>query len=1379
MDWPRLHGYFDYLGCLCLCNWSSTPSLRSSPYPKILATKRRRLRRQRAIARHTWWKFKTGLLPEEQAVPALKWVLTVLSSHHSRDPSQLGIIHRHLKAAMSKKEATPWRCGPCKRMVRETQEYCPGCGGWWEAVCDFQFTLNKRAPSSHQRQSWESWTASEWAPPQQRSRQRSSSANRRAKGKSKGKDKGKGKDKSKEKGKESAQEQAPSPFAMMPTSGTPPALPAPFPSMPSSTSTPPMQLDTSGPSFELAAAIRKAYPDVNHIPSEIREVLEKTDSLAGKQLTQELHRATTALGKAQRSVKELEDGREKHRLQWLSHVRDSLQMWEQQLQEYEVRQQQLSTAIVKAKSDTESAHHQIQVLNARAAGKPPPEPSTAMAPLELGPPPSEEDQEERALRKQLHHLLAKCALHQGVKGVGEKTYRTGEETCRGDRNPLRHRRGRQKTPPFLIALQVIATACADHGPSLAFSLKQGSVPTCPYLVNVRREPRTGLRVGFLCAEAYSWSKSDDQSAARTVDLLKDSQINYAPPEHGLTPLEAIRDACDLRWMVLNETLMDQISVTTMQYLDQALPSTSLQSKDSVCGSATPHVSDLWCEDLTHSVESFNHDALSLQQTSCNLVETKTIGTTWRTWPEANEDLVNILAEDRLQEDIPEPPVVDGPIVFEDIEEWTRLATRVAGHPEPNIVLTVHGLKDIDIGVRRTYLHSLNIDIIEEALHGLWPQFDPLAKKVHIVNPQPFEDDSVVVILEFFDLWNPAHTTLKPILHERLQPEIATIVRSAWYSPQRVTKETFPLDRDDCPTSDHEMLLHVWIRGKPLLPYCTHDVVSGDLVNIRAVANDAIEPWVIGLFPDAVAFKQSIVEQTATTDIEPATWTFIGATTPGSPACIDRFQADWLRFHDPYFVVQMFLEIATYRDLDYDGLTLHAVRPTTGRHITFLFGQIRPDRHLVHVVYSAKWDETWSEQYCYQTTATTVTDFLHFANLAGMELSILHCARLVQGEDLPLQNGDRLELELEEISDSESTENNDTFEEAAMLQSSSHTNELGLLTKSMKGNDVQSHVSDRWCIERQEPSHRQDTAGLSAKAPDTDTCKPNNGIMPDFDAILPFRYRAPNGQLYNGRRHAPPHWDEHPLLQTAGNVGAVYRDGSDELRVRVRTWIASHHTTLILPHRDISMRAQLMHQLESRVRRAWPDQIGDADRTQLTIVQPSPRSGNAGNPKMRILIEINRPPTSRALPILIAHREIDTNGPSDNIYWIPVLAETPIGIDLLHRICAPPCNADQMLVPQVGRTRRWMTRGQTRELTAGLFLPIWWDSRRGTSTAVSTIGEESAYFRPLPRPPLTRGHSRNAGTQQEILLPLRRRTTQLTSCNKPDPRNRRASSHFAS
>ena len=166
----------------------------------------------------------------------------------------------------------------------------------------------------------------------------------------------------------------------------------------------------------------------------------------------------------------------------------------------------------------------------------------------------------------------------------------------------------------------------------------------------------------------------------------------------------------------------------------------------------------------------------------------------------------------------------------------------------------------------------------------------------------------------------------------------------------------------------------------------------------------------------------------------------------------------------------------------------------------------------------------------------------------------------------------------------------------------------------------------------------------------------------------------------------------------------------KLRVLIRTWIASTHSTLILPHRDVTLRGQLMHELENRIRRAWPNQIAPTDQLRLTTVRPTPNVGYQGQRPLHVLIELNRPRHSQLHPILIAHREIDHNGPSPHIEWIPVLVATPAGVTTLHRICSPPCGAGQMLIPQPGRIRRWLQQDQGRPVFPGLFLPIWWDLR---------------------------------------------------------------------
>ena len=247
-------------------------------------------------------------------------------------------------------------------------------------------------------------------------------------------------------------------------------------------------------------------------------------------------------------------------------------------------------------------------------------------------------------------------------------------------------------------------------------------------------------------------------------------------------------------------------------------------------------------------------------------------------------------------------------------------------------------------------------------------------------------------------------------------------------------------------------------------------------------------------------------------------------------------------------------------------------------------------------------------------------------------------------------------------------------------------------------------------EGMEDNSASGTPGLLSSNVPFVTWRPNPNLVEDFDAVVPFRHRTTDGHIAFGRTIPPPNWERNPFLRSAAASGAAYRDDDGELRVLIRSWIASTHSTLILPHRDVTIRGQLMHELENRIRRAWPDQIATTDQVRLTTVRPTPNVGFQGQRPLHVLIELNRPRHSQLHPILIAHREIDHNGPSPLIEWIPVLVATPVGVTTLHRICSPPCGAEQMLIPQPGRIRRWLQRDQGRPVFSGLFLPIWWDLR---------------------------------------------------------------------
>ena len=223
-------------------------------------------------------------------------------------------------------------------------------------------------------------------------------------------------------------------------------------------------------------------------------------------------------------------------------------------------------------------------------------------------------------------------------------------------------------------------------------------------------------------------------------------------------------------------------------------------------------------------------------------------------------------------------------------------------------------------------------------------------------------------------------------------------------------------------------------------------------------------------------------------------------------------------------------------------------------------------------------------------------------------------------------------------------------------------------------------------------------------------KPNPGIAPDLDGVVPHRQRTADGQVIIGRTIAPPNWQTNRAYRHAAESGSLFRDDADDLRVRIRSWIASVRTQLILPHRDFTIRAQLMGDLEAKIRRAWRDQIQQTDSIKLTVVRPSPNIGYTGRRPLHVLVELNRPYNSQLHPILLAHREITARGPASHIQWIPVLVATPIGRTTLHNICAPPCRSDQLLVPMPGRVRRWMSSENGRPIYSGLFLPIWWDAR---------------------------------------------------------------------
>ena len=72
---------------------------------------------------------------------------------------------------------------------------------------------------------------------------------------------------------------------------------------------------------ELIQAVRKAFPDPTGLPTELKDILDKTESSEMKKITADLHKSTAALGRARRQLQELQEAKSQHRAKWVQHLK--------------------------------------------------------------------------------------------------------------------------------------------------------------------------------------------------------------------------------------------------------------------------------------------------------------------------------------------------------------------------------------------------------------------------------------------------------------------------------------------------------------------------------------------------------------------------------------------------------------------------------------------------------------------------------------------------------------------------------------------------------------------------------------------------------------------------------------------------------------------------------------------------------------------------------------------------------------------------------------------------------------------------------------------------------------------------------------------------
>ena len=283
-------------------------------------------------------------------------------------------------------------------------EFCPDCGEHWSSVQDRQYK-HGQAQSGWWWSSWEDGSTTR-TPSQHRSqRTRPRSTSQRTKGKGKG---GKNKEKA-QKGVEGVT--APSPFALYPAppTATPwPAIEATPTGIPTSSNAP--------VNNELIGALKRAYPE--GLPPEVQDLVDRTSDTAARQLTKDLHSATTSFGKARKSMRDAQTAETAHRQAWLKHLKEATKQWGEQLDHYRRRQIALQEAKMRAGQEVEAARKLIQALNSQTAAKE--TMATAVEDVDETKVTDAEMQEEEELRKALQVTLTVCAEASGVQIKGNE-----------------------------------------------------------------------------------------------------------------------------------------------------------------------------------------------------------------------------------------------------------------------------------------------------------------------------------------------------------------------------------------------------------------------------------------------------------------------------------------------------------------------------------------------------------------------------------------------------------------------------------------------------------------------------------------------------------------------------------------------------------------------------------------------------------------------------------------------------------------------------------------------------------------------------------------------------------------------------------------------
>jgi len=130
----------------------------------------------------------------------------------------------------------------------------------------------------------------------------------------------------------------------------------------------PASSSTTALAPDVIAAIRRAFPDASQMPGELKQMIDKNDQQQSRQVTKEIHNATSQLGKHKKTLQDVCEARLKHRVAWCKYIQDCTDAWTKHLAAFEEQEASLKALETKTKQEIVTCSETIKALsNAQAS----------------------------------------------------------------------------------------------------------------------------------------------------------------------------------------------------------------------------------------------------------------------------------------------------------------------------------------------------------------------------------------------------------------------------------------------------------------------------------------------------------------------------------------------------------------------------------------------------------------------------------------------------------------------------------------------------------------------------------------------------------------------------------------------------------------------------------------------------------------------------------------------------------------------------------------------------------------------------------------------------------------------------------------------------